>query len=182
MRYDTPFVGLFLGLEDYMRLLRRLKFYCESRIEFASQSRHEEINAWRDLIQKPYPIGVLGGDVEVQFLHYASREEAEAKWARRAQRIHWDHLLVKICWHDDSRMEPWLREFAGMPFTKKLALVPRAILGLSEAVCLPDYTTDGTAQYWRSHLHFDVAAWLNTATLRPKSRTRPLDWLLYWHY
>src|SRR5688572_28828731 len=40
-RYDTPFVGLFLAIEDYLRLLRRPQFYCESRVEFVPESRHE---------------------------------------------------------------------------------------------------------------------------------------------
>lgn len=182
LRYDTPFVGLFLTLEDYMQLLRRIRFYCESKMEFVARSRHEEINAWREVIRRPYPIGVLGGDVEVQFLHYGSREEAEAKWTRRAQRIAWDNLLVKICWHDDARMETWLREFDEMPFARKLALVPQDIPGLRHAVRLRDYTTDGSAQYWRSHLHCDVAAWLNSGTIRHPAWKQPLDWLLYWRY
>jgi uncharacterized protein (DUF1919 family) len=182
MRYDTPFVGLFLVLEDYMRLLRRLRFYCEGKMEFASQSRHEEINAWREVIRKPYPIGVLGGDVEVQFLHYASRDEAAAKWTRRGQRMHWNNLLLKICWHDDARMEDWLREFEQLPFARKLSLVSREIPNLKHSVRLRDYTTDGTAQYWSSHRHFDVAAWLNDGTIRHTAWSRTWGNFLYWHY
>ena len=182
MRYDTPFVGLFLVLDDYMRLLRNLKLYCASQVEFAAQSRHEEINAWREVIRKPYPIGVLGGDVEVQFLHYASREEAAAKWTRRAQRIHWDNLFVKLCWHDGPRMESWLREFDELPFARKLALVPRDVSGTKSCVRLRDYTTDGSAQYWRAHLEFDIAAWLNTGVIQRASVMKPVDWMLYWHY
>lgn len=181
-RYDTPFVGLFLMLEDYMRLLPRLRFYCASRVEFADRSRHGEINSWRETIKRPYPIGVLGGDVEIQFLHYASRDEAELKWNRRVTRIHWNRLLVKTCWHDDVRMEGWLREFEQMPFDHKLSLVPHDIPGLKHAVPLRNYTTDGSAQYWSSHRSFDVAAWLNDGTIRRAGWTRALDTMLYWHY
>jgi uncharacterized protein (DUF1919 family) len=181
-RYDTPFVGLFLMLEDYMRLLPKLRFGCESKIEFVAPSRHEEINRWRETIKKPYPIGVLGGDVEIQFLHYANVDEAKAKWNRRAARIHWNRLLVKTCWHDDLRMEGWLREFEELPFQHKLSLVPREIPGLKHSVVLRDYTTDGSAQYWNAHRNFDVAAWLNDGTIRRASWARPLDALLYWHY
>lgn len=181
-RYDTPFVGLFLMLEDYMRLLPRLRFYCESKIKFAPQSRHEEINSWRDTIQKPYPIGRLGGDVEIQFLHYASADEAEAKWTRRAARIHWNRLLVKMCWHDDPRMEEWLREFERLPFEHKLSLVPHQNPALKHSVVLRDYTTDGSAQYWSAHRHFDVAAWLNEGKIRRATGARVLDAMLYWHY
>ena len=182
MRYDTPFVGLFLVLEDYMQLLQRLRFYCEQPIQFKPESRHAQINQWREVIRKQYPIGVFGNDVEVHFLHYASREEATAKWTRRVQRIHWDNLFVKICWHDDERMETWLREFDAMPFARKLALVPRKIPDLSCAVPLRPYTADGTAQYWLSHRHFDVAQWLNRGAIRRLTCARALDAALYWHY
>jgi uncharacterized protein (DUF1919 family) len=182
LRYDSPFVGLFLTPEDYMQLLRRLRFYCENRIEFVTRSRNEQINAWREVIRKQYPIGHLGGEVEVHFLHYTDRDEAAAKWKRRAERVHWDNLLVKICWHDEPRMELWLREFQNMDFARKLSLVPRAIAGVSCSVPLRDYTTDGTAQYWMSHRHFDVARWLNEGVIRRFSAARALDSLLYWHY
>lgn len=165
-----------------MRLLRQPRDYCQGAIEFAAQSRHERINAWREVIRKQYPIGVLDGEVEVHFLHYAGPEEAKAKWTRRAQRMHWDNLLVKICWHDDERMPQWLREFDEMPFARKLSLVPQNAFGLRHAVHLRNYTTDGTAQYWSSHRHFDVAEWLNCGVIRRASWKRVLDALLYWHY
>jgi uncharacterized protein (DUF1919 family) len=182
LRYESPFVGLFLVPEDYMQLLRNLQPYCEGELRFAPHSRHEQINAWRQAIQKEYPIGVLGDGVEIHFLHYASRDEAHAKWARRAQRIRWNNLLVKICWHDDPRMEEWLREFEQMPFATKLALVPKSEAGLPHAVRLRDYSTDGTGQYWSAHRHFDVARWLNEGAIHRATCASLLDRFLYWHY
>jgi len=135
----------------------------------------------RKAIRKPYPIGRLG-EVELHFLHYPSPDAARAKWARRVQRIRWDNLLVKICWHDDARMESWLREFDAMPFARKLSLGPRAVPGMRCAVALRGYGTDGTWQYWASHLHFDVAARSNTGAIHRAAWTRAIDWLLYWHY
>lgn len=181
-RYDSPFVGLFVLPEDYMQLLRKLRFYCEQPLMFTAQSRHSKVNEWREIIQKQYPIGMLGDGVEIHFLHYLNESDAQAKWERRVQRIHWDNLLVKICWHEDPRMEPWLREFDAMPFPHKVSLVPREVAGVRSAVPLRDYTTDGTAQYWRAHLHFDVAAWLHTGRVGGRPHLRLLDWLLYWHY
>jgi uncharacterized protein (DUF1919 family) len=181
MRYESPFVGLFIVPEDYLELLRHLRPHMARRIEFASQSRRDAINHWREQIRKPYPIGRLG-DVEIHFLHYPGHDAAEAKWTRRAQRIHWDNLLVKICWHDGPEMPRLLREFDALPFGRKLSLVPQALPGVRSCVALDRYSTDGTWQYWASHLHFDVAAWLNTGTIRRLTWTRVVDWLLYWHY
>ena len=182
-RYDSPFVGLFLVIEDYMQLLRQLRPCCEQPVRFKAESRHRAINEWREtVIRKNYPIGMLGDDVEIQFLHYASREEAESKWTRRALRINWENLLVKICWHDDSRMESWLHEFEAMPFARKLALVPQTFPTLRSAVALPNYSTDGTAQYWMAHRYCNLAAWLNNGVIRHSSLERAIDWLLYWRY
>ena len=111
-----------------------------------------------------------------------SREEAEAKWVRRAARINWDNLLVKICWHDDARMESWLREFDTMPFLRKLALVPPESPALRSSVALRNYSTDGTAQYWMAHRHFDVAEWINRGAIRRVTCGRLLNWFLYWRY
>ena len=182
LRYDSPFVGLFVVPEDYLKLLRDLRASCSGPIHFKATSRHRQINEWRETIRKAYPIGVLNDEVEIHFLHYADREEAEAKWARRAARIHWDNLLVKICWHDDVRMESWLREFDEMSFPRKLALVPRTFPALRSCVALPNYSTDGTAQYWMAHRCFDVAEWINGGAIRLGTWGRLLDSLLYWHY
>jgi hypothetical protein len=79
-------------------------------------------------------------------------------------------------------MENWLREFDKLAFAKKLSLVPHKISGLRSSVALRDYTTDGTAQYWSSHRHFDVAKWINRGVIHRASWARAPDWLLYWHY
>lgn len=177
-RYHSPTVGLFLVPEDYMRFLRRLRWHCEQPLSFRDKSQHEAINTWREQIQREYPIGVLSEDVEVQFLHYASQAEAEAKWARRVQRIDWGNLLVKTCWHDEPRMAAWLAEFDAMPFPRKLALVPNG-RKYSSAVSLPRYTTDGSWQHLLAHRAFDLAEWLNTGTIRRKAWLRLLNWMLY---
>jgi hypothetical protein len=69
-----------------------------------------------------------------------------------------------------------------MPFERKLALVPHEIENLQSAAILPNYTKDGTAQYWSSHRRFDVAEWLNRGVIRRLTWARALDAALYWHY
>ena len=41
------------------------------------------------------PLGKLD-DVEIVFLHYATKEEAEEKWNRRKQRINWENIYYKF--------------------------------------------------------------------------------------
>jgi uncharacterized protein (DUF1919 family) len=181
MRYETPFVGLFVVPDDYVRLLRKLRSSIEGPLRFRDHSRHEHINQFREKIERAYPIGVVGDDVEIQFLHYATPDEAAAKWKRRAARLHWNKLRVKMGWHEHAQMDELLREFDAMPFDGKLIVAPDAS-ALQHGVALRDFSTDGTQQYWRAHRVFDVAAWLDRGEVRRVTWGRALDVLLYWHY
>jgi uncharacterized protein (DUF1919 family) len=165
-----------------VRLLRNLRPAMEGRLRFRERSQHERINKFRDEIRRAYPIGVIGDDVEVQFLHYPTCEEAAAKWQRRAARIHWDKLRVKMGWHEHPQIDELLQEFDALPFDAKLIVAPVTIAETRSCVALRDFSTDGTQQYWRAHRAFDVAAWLDRGEVRRATWGRALDAVLYWHY
>lgn len=77
--YNTPFVGLFLYVEDYVRLLENFDTYMSYPLSFINSSK------WFN--QTPtYPIRLLN-DIEIHFLHYKSNEEAQLKWTRRLTRM-----------------------------------------------------------------------------------------------
>ena len=65
-----------------------------------------------------YPIGHLGGQVEIHFLHYYSEEEAAEKWYRRARRINWNNIVVfgmeqNLCTLED------IKAFDKLPYKRK---------------------------------------------------------------
>jgi uncharacterized protein (DUF1919 family) len=182
MRYESPFIGLFIVPRDYVRLLRNLRHSLEASIEFRTHSRDDEINAWREKIGRFYPVGVLPNDVEVHFLHYSDAAQAEAKWSRRCARLNWKKLRVKISWHNDPEIVALLREFDELPFKAKLILTPHKIVPARHCIALKDFSTDGTQQYWRAHKALDVATFLESGNIRRATASRILDWLLYWHY
>jgi uncharacterized protein (DUF1919 family) len=85
--YRTPFVGLFIPPKSYVELLRQFDYYVRCSLEFVDCSTERHINAWRENEGLRYPIGLLGGVVEINFQHYADEHEAREKWTRRCQRI-----------------------------------------------------------------------------------------------
>lgn len=182
MRYESPFVGLFVVPEDYVRLLQNLRESVEGPIRFRAESQHERINAWRAETRRRYPVGVIGDGVELHFLHYLDPATAESKWRRRVARIHWHNLRVKMGWHEHPRIEALLQEFDALPFESKLIVAPQPIPGTRSCIALRDFSTDGTQQYWRAHKAFDVAAWLERGEIRRVTWTRAVDWPLYWRY
>ena len=63
--YNTPFVGLFLFPEGYIKLLENFENCMNSELEFTSTSRYI-------LGTTNYPIGLLCGDIEIHFMHYST--------------------------------------------------------------------------------------------------------------
>lgn len=85
--YATPFVDLFIQPDSYLQLLQRFDEIIETDLEFVDASRSAALNAWREAAGLRYPIAVLGGVVEINFQHYATAEDASAKWRRRLGRM-----------------------------------------------------------------------------------------------
>lgn len=164
--WNTPFIGLFLMADDYLRLVTNLRRYMDSELTFIPESRHEFVRESRQ--RNPYPVGLLGGEVEVQFLHYHSQEEAAEKWARRTARMHWDNLVVKFDAGKDGATITQARQFDNLPY-RRLILLKEPMPGLTSGVVVSRYTPDGLEQFKASLLDFDLPAWLNSGRIESGS-------------
>ena len=174
--FRTPFIGLFLAPECYLRLLERLRWYLEQPLEFVGASRHEYVNRFRREKGTSYPIGVLGGDVELQFLHYASEDEARDKWSRRVARVppDDDRIFVKFCDRDGCTPEQ-IAAFDRLPWRHKVCFVSRPMPELESTVWIPESdgptVPDGLQLSRISPRYFDAAGWINGQGGRSRWRT-----------
>lgn len=135
--FNTPFVGLFLFDEDYIRLLEHPEVM-EEPLRFISrnESRHE-IAEPRD-----YPIAVIGDGIEIHFLHYKDEREALQKWARRVKRLNFNNLMVKFGDEDGARPD-LLKRFEALPYKCKVAFTGREYGEYPSAVYVPYYAEEG---------------------------------------
>ncbi|MGJ8697652.1 MAG: DUF1919 domain-containing protein [Verrucomicrobiaceae bacterium] len=78
--YNTPFVGLYLYPDCYLRLLENFDRLFTHEITFSKESHHFDS-------PPAHPVGKLWDDIEIHFLHYDSVEEAKEKWTRRTERL-----------------------------------------------------------------------------------------------
>ena len=158
--YLTPFVGLFMMTPCYIRLLEDLRGHLAHPPRPVGDSRYEAVRATRGCGSSAYPIGILGDDVEVHFLHYASWGEALDKWNRRVARIRWNRLFVKFGDQNESSAN-WVRRFLALPFERKLCLTNRAEVSGEGVVCLgghgPTTRLQEGVEYRR---YMDVPDWL----------------------
>lgn len=124
MRYRTPFIGVFLFPDCYLKMLKDFHQHMSSELRFIDPLKSK----YREKIEKTdsfgYPIGVIGDDVEIHFLHYRREYEARQRWETRKQRINYDNILFKFC----DRLEPspdLIRQFDELPYRHKLCFTIR---------------------------------------------------------
>jgi uncharacterized protein (DUF1919 family) len=86
-------------------------------LKFTQTSKNPEVDELQKT--KRYPIGLLGDDVEIHFLHYKNEEEAAEKWTRRTKRINFDNLFF-ILSSGQSFKEELLQRYLKLPFSHKL--------------------------------------------------------------
>lgn len=170
--YLTPFVGLFLRPDCYLRLLGDFRATIKLPLTFKNESHHPDLNEMRSAENQYYPIGRIGDDIEIHFMHYASPEEAAEKWRRRVQRITSDDdkLFVKFC-DTNSPTPDQLRQFDDLPFVHKVCLTARPYPDLKSAVCIGGFEKTGHLEnvcFMRHYgAYFDPANWLNNKTGKP---------------
>lgn len=119
--FTTPFIGLFLYPDCYLRLLENWSKIDLGAIQIQHKSKYHDT-------ERSYPVGLLdGGNIEVHFLHYHSDEEALAKWTKRSKRLAQfseNELFFKFCDRDEAT-ESHFERFAALPFRNRLAISAR---------------------------------------------------------
>lgn len=114
--YNTPFVGLGIEPNDYLKLLSKFDYYMEFPLKF--QTPVESINN-----ENNYPIGFIN-DIKIHFTHYKTEEEAKEKWTKRTKRMleltNKDQYFFMI---SDSRKatKNHFKEFHELPYRNKIS-------------------------------------------------------------
>ena len=76
----SPTINLMISMPDFVKLAEDLSYFMAQPL--IPMPPTENVS---------YPIAFLG-DLQINFLHYSTFEEAEAAWERRKARINWDNL------------------------------------------------------------------------------------------
>jgi uncharacterized protein (DUF1919 family) len=172
-RYQTPFVGLFIRPDCYLKLLNDFRAVIKCSLKFKRETHYPEVHEMRIRTNNFYPIGCIGDDVEIHFMHYKSEAEATAKWTRRVQRVSPDpeKLFVKFC-DTDAPSNEQLGQFDKLPFAHKVCFVGKPQTGMECAVFMREFESGGSIRnvqllrHYRNY--FDVAGWLNGGSGFPR--------------
>ena len=111
LRFNSPFINLFIRDEDYVELLNKDNFKLflnEPIVEVKDKS-------------VPYPVGKIG-NIRLDFMHYKSIEEAITKFEQRRSRMNFDNLFfIMTCVHQiDDKL---INRFEEAHFKNKVIFV-----------------------------------------------------------
>jgi uncharacterized protein (DUF1919 family) len=137
LAYRTPTVGLFFYAPCYIKLLQNFK-YVNDALQFTATSKYGEANKARQLNNNFYPIGIIGGDIEIHFLHYHSAEEAATKWIRRLAKLDYNNLLFLFS-ERDMASDELVETFCNLPLPNKLCFTTKKFRHLKDTVYFKQY-------------------------------------------
>lgn len=155
LRFNSPFVNLFLTPKDFIRYLKNIEFYQQQNLTFVQT-------------EKAYPVAKLA-DITLCFMHYHSEQEAEQKWNERSKRMDLDNLFVMMTERDGCEYQD-LIEFDALPFKNKVVFTHKHYPEIESAFYIHEpgnnamvgdifeYTSLNGKRYYDQ---FDYVSWLN---------------------
>ena len=164
--YATPFVGLFIPPDSYLALLRDFDRLVRADLTFVGESASPSVNEWRERENLRYPIGRLGGEVEVDFQHYPDPATARETWRRRAARIVADPARRFFKFDDREGATPaQLDAFCALDLAHKVAFAAKP--AVAPVVAVPaapgeDHAPDGVRLAAISRRYFNTLRWIST--------------------
>jgi uncharacterized protein (DUF1919 family) len=106
--YQSPFVGLYVMPEDFVKLCSSFEYYMAMKLIAVKVP---------DL---DFPVARLG-DVTIYFMHYQNLENAIEKWERRKSRINFENLGFILIQRDGCTIEDMIK-FDDLEYSNKVIL------------------------------------------------------------
>lgn len=159
LRYNSPFVNLYICADDYIKLLQNFSYYMSLELHFIN---NEGLN---------YPIAALG-DVLLHCVHYTSEEEVLEKWNSRKARMDMSNCFVMFT-DRDGCSEDHLKAFDELPFENKVVFTKIPYNEIKSSFYVKGFENDecvGSLYHYKGwngkkyYDDFDYVLWFNKIT------------------
>ena len=156
--FTSPTINLSFDGPDFIRFLENPQHYLSKDPQFIS-------------IEKPFPVAIID-DVEINFVHYHTVEEALDAWNRRKERIDWDNLYIIATDHDGLYLPEMLERFDSLPYKNKIMFTARKYPQYSWAIHVPQFKHRNNVRIMTAFGNmfgkryyetcFDIAGWIQS--------------------
>ena len=174
----TPMIGAGMHPDCFLRFLGNVEGYLKSPLRFVSNTKHPSLRRLRTQ-RAVWPVGVIGDDVEIHFLHYRREDESRRMWESSCEKLNLNRLVVKFSTDKNGATQDHINRFAALPFERKLILSPREHPNIPCAVYTPNWVLNGAVMFRRSIKHFDCTHWLNTGEVLRNTPRVMINKLIY---
>ena len=157
LRFNSPFVNLWIQPWDYIKMLESLNYYMSCELSFTQE----------DGIT--YPIGLLD-NIKIYFMHYESEAEAKHKWEERSSRMNYDNLFIMFTYRHRCT-EEHLIDFDNLNYKNKVILINKPCKKIKSAVYIKNFKKEDVVgdcimyknffSYKRPIDNFNYIKWLN---------------------
>lgn len=152
MKFLSPTINMFIKNPDFIKFACNLKYYMSQELRFIETD-------------KGFPVAMLG-DIELNFNHASTNEEAADNWNRRKARINYDNLYFIFYYREGMTIEQ-IREIEKAQ-CKRAAIITYKPLDLPYAVYLKGNGTS-TQSFLEKDMfgimpiekEWDFVSWLN---------------------
>ena len=156
IRYNSPFVNLFVLPSDFVKLCENLEYYLNQKLCFIESDKN-------------YPVAKLD-DIKIFFYHYKNEKEAEEQWERRKKRVNYNNLYFIFTNRDNCTYED-LVKFDNLKYKNKVVFVNKEYENIKSAFVIPGFENNTTVgkctefsnkfTYKRYLDYFDYINWFN---------------------
>lgn len=155
LRFNSPFINLYLKPKDFIRYLANMSFYQQQSLTFIETDKN-------------YPVAKLA-DIEIHFMHYHSPQDAMEKWQQRTARINPDNLFIIMTERDGCDYQD-LIDFDKLPFQHKVVFTHKDYPEIQSAFkikdCISENKVGDLFEYSgltgkRYYDQFDYVSWFN---------------------
>ena len=126
--YLTPTVNLSIEMNDFVKMVKNLKWYMEQELVEAKE-------------EAKCPVGILG-DIKIYFIHYVSFCEGKSKWEKRKKRINWDNIFIVGSERDGCTYET-IKNFEELPYKNKVIFTYKEYPEFSSTYCMKRFKEKG---------------------------------------
>jgi uncharacterized protein (DUF1919 family) len=134
LRFNSPFVNLFIEPKDFLKYLKNIKHYNESSLVFLDAATSKE----------KFPVALLD-DITIYFMHYKNNEDAKGKWMERMERMKRmnDNNIFVMMTETQSCTYHDLIEFDELPYKYKVVFTHKKYHEINSSYYIKGFEEQG---------------------------------------
>lgn len=167
-KFTSPLINTAMDGEDFLKFVSNPQHYLNCDMNFIT---------WPG---RDFPIAKID-DIEVNFVHYKTKEECIEKWNKRKERIVWDNIFIVTTNQDGMCHDSCMKKFDELAYKNKIMFVSKDYPQYEWAIMIPQFKNRFQCRIttafadMKGHRYyetvFDIAKWIQEKSRNKEKKT-----------